>query len=64
MTDRWWKFQAFNCHPYYGWGSYDEAIDFQDILNAGREVNHYEIRECEEEEAAEEGLNLFDELEG
>lgn len=40
----WWAFTGPNLQATYGFGIREDASEYQDRLNAGREVNHYEVR--------------------
>jgi hypothetical protein len=37
----WYRFAAYNSQALYGFGSADEAEQFCDRLNKGRDINHY-----------------------
>jgi hypothetical protein len=39
----WWAFTGANLPTSYGFGTREEASAYQDRLNAGREINHYEV---------------------
>lgn len=39
----WWAFTGPNLQATYGFGIREEASEYQDRLNDGREVNHYEV---------------------
>jgi hypothetical protein len=40
----WWSFTGSNLQATYGFGTREEAGEYQDRLNSGRETNHYEVR--------------------
>lgn len=52
----WWAFTGSNLQAAYGFGTREEAGEYQDRLNSGREINHYEIRYLPWAEAREMGL--------
>jgi len=62
----WWKIQAYNSTPYWGYGSQEDAEKFADHCDKGREINLHTISEVtdaemiESLEAGGEGFNLDD----
>lgn len=68
IADKWWKIQAYNSTPYWGFGSQNEAGKFAEICDMGRDVNLHMITEVTDLElitrleAGGEGFNLADAL--
>lgn len=67
--EHWYEFRAYNTQVLYGYGTADEADQYTDILNAGREINHYAAYKIPPEQAAEidletntEAFNIGEEL--
>ena len=53
----WRAFTGANLQAAYGFGTREEASEYQDRLNAGLEINHYEVRYLPWAEAREMGLD-------
>lgn len=57
MTDQhWYAFRAYNTQALYGYGTKDEADEYCDLLNEGRNINFYGAHELTEDEADERNL--------
>lgn len=53
MTEFWFKFSAYNSQALYGYGTQDQASQYEDKLNWSRAINHYSATQLSEDEANE-----------
>ena len=65
--DYWWALQAYNTQAQYGYGTRNQAQQWADHLNRGREANLYAPEMCDSQQsdrldAGDEGVDLADEL--
>lgn len=56
--EQFFAFRAYNSQTLYGYGLEKDADTYADVLNQGREVNHYHVRALSPDAVAE--LNLTD----
>lgn len=50
-TEAWFKFSAHNTQAQYGYGTEDNASQYQDKLNWSRAINHFSFERLSEEQA-------------
>ena len=65
--DYWWALRAYNTQAQYGYGTRNQAQQWADHLNRGREANLYAPEMCDSQQsdrldAGDEGVDLADEL--
>jgi hypothetical protein len=60
--ESWYCLHAWNTGPdLYGYGTADEAQRWADQLNEHRQINCYEVWDCEQQDR-EDGVTIADEL--